>query len=192
MLAAIQVIICEPRSGSIISPNQLKSLILYIAINSRAMKPNTYTKLYVHCVFAPKGRESLLNDSINEKIHKYIYGIIKGQGCFPVNINGTKDHIHILMGFKPEIAIADLIRDIKRSSSLYLNEHVKSPFRFSWQEGYGAFTVGYRDLDRIFHYISEQQEHHKGKRFREEYMQLLIDEGVDYKPEYLYEFYDSD
>ena len=161
-------------------------------LKTRAMKPNTYTKLYVHCVFTPKGRESLLKGPLNEKVQKYIYGIIQEKRCFPMIINGMEDHIHILMGFRPDISISDLIRDIKRSSSLFINEQQKSGFRFSWQEGFGAFSVGYKDLDRTFHYISNQEEHHRTRRFREEYMQMLTDEGIEYNSEYLYEFYDSE
>ena len=113
------------------------------------MKPNSYTKLYVHCIFTPKGRESMLSDSVRDNIHKYIYGVIKGKKCFPVAINGMKDHIHLLIGFNPMISISDLIRDIKRSSAMFINEQSKSYYKFKWQEGFGAFTVGFRDLDRV-------------------------------------------
>jgi len=74
------------------------------------MKPNTYTKLYVHCVFTPKGRTSLLTDSIRDRVHRYIYGTVKEKKCYPVVINGTKDHVHILLGFGPTVCISDLIR----------------------------------------------------------------------------------
>ena len=157
----------------------------------RAMKPNSYTKLYVHCIFTPKGRESLLTDSIRDNVHKYIYGIMKAKKCFQVAINGTKDHIHLLIGFNPLISISDLIRDIKRSSAMFINEQSKSYLKFKWQEGFGAFTVGYRDLDRVFNYILNQQEHHHKKSFKEEYKQILIDEGINFNPEYLFEFYDD-
>jgi len=155
------------------------------------MKPNTYTKLYVHYVFTPKGRDSLLTDSIRDKVHKYIYGVIKEKKCFPVIINGTKDHIHLLIGFNPLISISDLVRDIKRSSALFINEQSKSYLKFKWQEGYGAFTVGYRDLDRVLKYISNQQEHHLKRSFRDEYIQMLVDEGIDSDPQFLFEFYDD-
>jgi putative transposase len=97
------------------------------------MKPNTYTRLYAHCVFTPKGKSSLLTDSIRDRVHKYIYGIIKEKKCYPVAINGTKDHIHILIGFGPTISISDLIRDIKRSSAMFINNEVRSYYKFSWQ-----------------------------------------------------------
>lgn len=156
------------------------------------MKPNTYTKLYAHCVFTPKGRQSLLKASIREKVHKYIYGIIKGLKCNPIAMNGTDDHIHILIGFIPTLSISDLVRDIKRSSALYINTNQLLPSKFSWQEGFGAFTVGYRELDHVYQYILNQEKHHSKGSFREEYLRILADEGIDYNSEYLFEFYDRD
>ena len=159
---------------------------------SRAMKPNTYTKMYVHCVFSPKGKRSLLVDSIRDRVHKYIYGIIKEKKCYPVAINGTKDHIHILFGFGPTICISELIRDIKRSSALFINDEIGSYLRFRWQEGFGAFTVGHRELDHVFKYIVNQEEHHRKKNFSDEYFEFLNDNEIDYCNDYLFEFYDED
>jgi REP element-mobilizing transposase RayT len=156
------------------------------------MKPNTYTKLYAHCVFTPSGRQSLLKESIREDVHKYIYGIIKGKNCNPIAINGTNDHIHLLVGFCPTLAISDLLRDIKRSSALFINTNHLLSLKFSWQEGYGAFTVGYRELDIVYKYILNQQTHHLKESFKEEYLDILTEQGIDYSAEYLYEFYDKD
>jgi putative transposase len=155
------------------------------------MKPNTYTKLYAHIVFTPMGRMSLMTDSIRTMIRKYIYGIIVEKKCFPVAINGTEDHIHILAGFPPTIAISDLVRDIKRSSSLFINEQSKPPRYFKWQEGFGAFTVGYRELDKVYKYILNQEVHHAEMSFKKEYMQMLTEEGVEYDDKYLFEFYEK-
>jgi putative transposase len=155
------------------------------------MKPNTYTKLYAHCIFTPKGRHSLLYEPIRDKVYKYIYGVIKGKNCYPVAINGTNDHIHILVGFCPSISIENLVRDIKRSSSLFVNTNHLLAHNFSWQEGYGAFTIGYRELDILYQYILNQQTHHLTGSFREEYLNILTEQGVDFSSEYLYEFYDE-
>ena len=155
------------------------------------MKPNTFTKLYVHCIFTPKGRNSLLTDSIRIKVHKYIYGIIQEKKCFPVAINGTKDHIHLLIGFPPTIAISDLIRDIKRSSAMFINSQVKTYLKFNWQEGFGGFTVGYRELDTVYKYILNQEEHHKTINFRNEYLKTLTDQEIKYDSNYLFEFYED-
>jgi putative transposase len=155
------------------------------------MKPNAYTKLYAHCIFTPRGRTSILMEPIRTTIHKYIYGVINGLKCNPIAINGTNDHIHILVGFIPTITIADLVRDIKRSSALYINSNRLLTNKFSWQEGYGAFTVGYRELDKVYHYILNQEDHHNRESSRDEYMRILVEEGIDYNPEYLFEFYDE-
>jgi putative transposase len=153
------------------------------------MKPNTYTKLYAHIVFSPLGETSLLRESIRPIVHKYIYGIIGAKKCYPVIINGTMDHIHLLTGFPPTLAISDLVRDIKRSSSLFINGRSGFGPKFRWQEGFGAFTVGYRDLDRVYKYILNQEEHHSKITFRDEYMQTLNEEGVEFEGDYLFEFY---
>lgn len=156
------------------------------------MKPNTFTKLYAHCVFTPKGRNSLMKNSLREKIQKYIYGVIKEKKCNPIAINGTEDHLHILVGFTPTISISDLIRDIKRSSALYINENHLSFYKFNWQEGFGAFTVGYRELDKVYKYVLNQEIHHNTQNFRDEYRQILTDEGIEEFDDYLFEFYDSE
>ena len=154
------------------------------------MKPNSFTKLYAHFVFSPKGRRSLLIDPVMEKVQKYIYGIIQEKKCYPIAINGMADHIHILVGLNPVISISDLIRDIKRSSTLYINNENLLPVKFAWQEGYAAFTVGYKDLDHVYKYVLNQKEHHSRKNFRNEYLQILTDQGFEDYNDYLFEFYE--
>jgi REP element-mobilizing transposase RayT len=155
------------------------------------MKPNTYTKLYAHCIFTPRGRHSLIKESIRENVYKYIYGTIQGKKCTPIAINGTVDHIHLLLRFCPSTTIEDLMRDIKRSSSLYINTNHLTNSKFSWQEGYGAFTVGYPELDKVYKYVLNQKVHHLKGTFREEYLGILIEQGIDYSSDFLYEFYDE-
>ena len=88
-----------------------------------------------------------------------------------------EDHVHALIGFPPTLAISDMMRDIKRSSALYINNEKLFPNHFSWQDGFGAFTVGYRELDKVFQYIKHQEEHHSNVEFRKEYINLLTEEG---------------
>ena len=156
------------------------------------MKPNSFSRLYAHIVFSPKGRTSLLTDSIRENIHRYIYGIIVGKKCHPIAINGPKDHIHILINYPPTLNLSDLIRDIKRSSSLFINDTRKSFIKFGWQEGFGAFSVGYRELDIVKNYILDQNEHHKKNNFKEEYFRILEDEGIQFEKDYVFEFYEGE
>jgi putative transposase len=177
-------------SGLRINKKILNLIAAFLKLTN--MKPNTYTKLYAHCVFTPRGRKSMLIDSIRPNVHKYIYGIIKGQNCYPVAINGTIDHIHILVGFRPSTTIENLVRDIKRSSSLYINSNNLLPSKFNWQEGYGAFTVGYRELDIVYNYILNQQTHHIKDNFKKEYLGILSEQGIDCSGDYNFEFYDED
>lgn len=134
----------------------------------------------------------MLKEPIRVIVHKYIYGIIKGMNCNPIAINGTSDHIHILVGFCPSISIENFVRDIKRSSSIYINTNNLLPMKFGWQEGYGAFTVGYPELDKVYKYILNQQTHHLKGSFKEEYLGVLTDHGIDFSTEHLYEFYDEE
>ncbi|HVN57647.1 MAG TPA: IS200/IS605 family transposase [Bacteroidales bacterium] len=153
------------------------------------MKPNSFTKLYVHYVFSPKGRESLLTEQIKESVQKYIYGIIVGKKCNPLAINGTSDHLHILTGLNPAVSVESLVRDIKRSSSLYINKSRLFSHGFNWQEGYGAFTVGYRELDVVYKYILNQKQHHERQNFKEEFTTILNEEGFKFDEKYLFDFY---
>jgi putative transposase len=153
------------------------------------MKPNTFTKLYVHCIFAPRGRSSLLSESVRTKTYKYIYGIIKEKKCNPIAINGTDDHVHLLIGFNPMISISDLIRDIKRSSAMFINANHLLSERFNWQEGFGAFTVGHKELDNVYKYVLNQNMHHLHNSFKDEYSKTLSEEGIDFSDSYLFEFY---
>ncbi len=148
---------------------------------------NTYTQLYVHIVFAVKGRENLIAPQWKEELFKYISGIITNKGQKLMVINGVPNHIHILVGFKPDVSLSDLVRDIKSNSSRYINEMKWVNGNFEWQRGFGAFTSGYSQLDHIANYIRNQEAHHKTKTFREEYVEILDQQEINYKPEYLFE-----
>src|SRR4029079_16651121 len=108
-----------------------------------------------------------------EDLYKYITGIIKNQGQKLISINGMPDHVHILVGLKPAIALADLVRDIKADSTTHINKQRWVHGRFSWQEGYGAFSYGHSQLDTIIRYIQNQQKHHERQSFKTEYLTLL-------------------
>lgn len=154
------------------------------------MKPGVYLKFYVHIIFSPRGRESLLPPLIREKVHKYIYGIIQNKGCKPIAINGTEDHIHILAGMNPVLSVSDLVKEVKRASSVYINNELSLPYHFNWQEGYGAFSVGFRELDTVFKYILNQENHHSSVKFKEEYKKILSDQDFQFNESFLFEFYD--
>ncbi len=149
---------------------------------------NTYTQLFVHFVFAVRNRSSIIMDNWQGLLYKYIAGIIEKQGHKLFSINGMPDHIHILVSMKPTQSPSDLVYHIKRSSSLWINENKFVKGRFSWQEGFGAFTYGKSQVPEISKYIENQKEHHKKKSFEEEYLGFLkafdieFDEMFVFKP----------
>lgn len=149
---------------------------------------STYSKIYIQVVFAVKGRHSLIQDSWEEELYKYITGIVQNKGQKMLAINGMSDHIHILIGMRPSCNLSDLVREIKKSSNGFINEKKYCSFKFEWQEGYGAFSYSHSALDNVIGYIANQKEHHHKKSFREEYVDFLKKFEVEFKEEYLFEW----
>lgn len=153
--------------------------------------PNTYTQLYIQFVFAVRHRESLIKGEWKDDLYKYITGIVQNNKSKMLAIGGMSDHIHIFIGYKPTIAIPDLVKDIKLASGSWINDNKLTSHRFNWQEGYGAFSYSLRDVDEIWRYIQNQEEHHRIKSFKEEYTELLGDFALEYDEKYLFEFFDD-
>jgi putative transposase len=139
---------------------------------------STYTQILYHVVFATKDRRPVLSDSRREDLYKYISGVIKNNKCKPVWTNGVKDHIHILLSLHPTIALADLLKDTKVASSVWIKENRIFPNFVGWQEGYGAFTYSLQDEPALITYVKQQEEHHRHVSFDEEYRKLLLDAGI--------------
>jgi REP element-mobilizing transposase RayT len=148
----------------------------------------TFSQIYIQVVFAVKGRENLISKQWKDDVHKYIAGVIKGKGQKPIIVNGMPDHIHAFFGLQPAMPISDLVRDMKNNSSKFINEKRFLKGRFSWQEGYGAFSYAYPQVKTIYDYILNQEEHHKKKFFRQEYIGLLKDFNIDYDEKYLFDW----
>ena len=134
---------------------------------------DTYTQIYIHIIFAVKGRSNLISSSWKNELYKYITGIITNEAQKLIAINGMPDHIHLLVGLKPTIALSNLVRDIKANSSRFVNEKSWIKGKFEWQHGFGAFSYSHSQLDTIINYINNQEEHHKKKTFKEEYISFL-------------------
>jgi putative transposase len=147
---------------------------------------NTYTQIYIQIVFAVQGRQSLIREQHNQELQKYMGGIISGQGQKLIAINNMPDHFHILVGQKPDIALSDLVRDIKAGSSGFINNRRWILGRFSWQEGFGAFSYSHSQLDTVVRYIQNQQRHHRSKSFTEEYLELLARFNVSHDQAYVF------
>jgi putative transposase len=153
---------------------------------------NTYTQIYIQTVFAVSGRLSLIRSEHKEEIYKYITGIVRNDGHKLIAINGMSDHVHILLGLKPDMALSDLVRDIKTNSTKFINERRLADGKFSWQEGYGAFSYGRSQLDSIIHYIQNQEKHHSRRSFKDEYLSLLKKFAIDFDGRYVFRFLEDE
>jgi REP element-mobilizing transposase RayT len=150
---------------------------------------NTFSQIYIQTVFAVNGRLSLITSDFKEELHKYITGIVRKQGQKLIRINGMPDHLHILIGLKPAMALANLVTDIKSDSSEWVNKKKLARAKFAWQEGYGAFSYGHSQLDTIVRYVMNQEKHHQRRSFRDEYLTLLRKFEIEFKEEFVFEFY---
>ncbi|MBK9290654.1 MAG: IS200/IS605 family transposase [Bacteroidetes bacterium] len=148
---------------------------------------NTYTQIHIHAVFAVKDRRSLIRRGWKDDLYKYITAIVQSNNHKMLAINGMPDHLHILFGLRPTQSLSDLIREIKSSSSKWINEKGFVTGRFSWQEGFGAFSYAKKDLQTVINYIENQEKHHARRSFREEYLDFLRDFEVTYDERYLFQ-----
>ena len=151
---------------------------------------DAFSQIYIQYVFAVKGRENLLQQPWREEVFKYMAGIVKGKNQKPIIVNGVSDHVHVFVGLKPAMNISDLIRDIKNNSSNFINDQKFLKGKFSWQEGYGAFSYSHSQIDSVYQYIANQEEHHRKKTFREEYIEFLKKFEIEYNEKYLFEWID--
>jgi putative transposase len=147
---------------------------------------NTYTQIYIQIVFAVEGRQNLIAPEHNDELQKFITGIVSGQKQKLIAINNMPDHLHLLVGLRPDSSLSDLVRDVKAGSSKFINGKHWVAGRFSWQEGFGAFSYSRSQLGAVIRYIENQQRHHAKKSFREEYIELLEKFNVDYDKKYIF------
>ena len=155
------------------------------------MKPGAFTQMYVQLVFAVKNRDAVLTNDIRKRVLEYMSGIITNLKHKSIIVNGTSNHVHILFGLNPSISVSDTVHDIKRSSSLFINNEKLCPYRFSWQEGYGGFTYSRSQISDVYNYIENQESHHKKRTFREEYIDILIKNEIEFEQQFLFDFWDD-
>ncbi len=149
---------------------------------------NTYSQIYIHVVFAVKGRESSISNKFKDELYKYICGIVTNNHQKVYAINGIPDHLHILISIKPNCLLSDLVRDIKANSSKWINQKKIILGKFQWQEGFGSFSVSESQISKVINYIEKQEEHHRIKSFRQEYIDFLKSYKIDFNEEYLFEW----
>ena len=147
---------------------------------------NTYTQIYVQVVFAVEGRQNLIARERKEDLQKYMTGIVSRQGQKLLAIHCMPDHVHILLGLEPNIALSDLVGDIKTGSTNHINEQKWVSGRFHWQTGFGAFSYSRSQLDEVIRYIENQEQHHAKKSFRDEYLEFLQKFNVSYDERYVF------
>jgi REP element-mobilizing transposase RayT len=147
---------------------------------------NTYTQLNIHCVFAVKYRKAIIHSSWEERLHKYITGIVQNNGHKMLAINSATDHLHLFVGLNPKQSISDMMRLVKGDSSEFVNKYQLTDRKFQWQEGYGAFSNSHSQIDAVVKYILNQKEHHQHKTFREEYVRILKDNDIEYNEKYIF------
>ncbi len=153
------------------------------------MASGTFSQIYIQLVFAVKYRENFLRKEFREEIFKYMSGIVTNKGQKSIIINGVEDHVHLFVGLKPSMKISDLARDVKNNTTNFINDRKFLNHKFSWQEGYGAFSYSHSHIDNVYKYILNQEKHHQKRSFREEYLELLEKFQIEFKDEYLFEFY---
>jgi putative transposase len=146
--------------------------------------PSTYLSLHYHIVFSTKNREPLIQASWQPRLHEYLGGTVNGLDGVSEIVGGVADHVHLLVRLKATHCLADFMRELKKASSVWVHNELKLP-AFTWQEGYAAFTVSATNRDAARDYIARQEEHHRGKTFREELIEVLERAGVEYDERYL-------
>lgn len=151
--------------------------------------PNTYSQITIHAVFAVKYRDNFIVKEWRNDLHRYISGIINGKGAKSLAVGGWDDHVHILFGMPVTASISDFMSAVKANSSRWINEQHFIKGRFQWQEGYGAFSYAKSQRDVVIKYIMNQEEQHRTRSFKKEYLKILADFEVEYYDNYLFEFY---
>ena len=149
--------------------------------------PNTFTQIQIHYIFAVSNRESIIMPEWREQLYKYITGIVKKQGQYPLAVGGWLDHVHLFVRMNSTMSPSKLMAEVKRSSTVWVNEHSFVLGHFSWQEGFGAFSYAHSQVQNVIQYILNQEEHHRNKTFCEEYISFLNHFGIEYDERYIFQ-----
>jgi len=146
---------------------------------------DSYTNLLYHIIFSTKDRRPLINDIYESRLYDYIGGTIRGLGGISLELNGTGDHVHVLAKLRPDNALSNVLRELKANASGWMHDVFPEVRDFSWQRGYGAFTVSRSNVDDVRRYIANQKEHHKKTTFRDEFIQFLKANGIEYDERFI-------
>ena len=148
--------------------------------------PRSYTNLIYHIVFSTKERRPLITPERQERLYDYLGGTIRGLGGISLGINGVEDHVHLLAKLRPDKSVSDVLRDLKSNATGWMHDVFPDAKDFSWQNGYGAFSVGPSEIERIKRYIANQKIHHGRQSFEEEFVELLKVHEIEFDPRFLW------
>lgn len=147
---------------------------------------NTYHQIYLQTVFAVKYREAVISKEWKSELFGVIGNLINETNCKTIIVNGVEDHVHCFLGLKPVVSVSELMKTVKAKSSKYINDNRLTKERFEWQEGYGVFSYSQSQVDNVYHYIKNQEAHHRKQTFRDEYIEFLKHFKIEYDEQYLF------
>jgi REP element-mobilizing transposase RayT len=147
---------------------------------------NTYHQIYLQTVFAVKYRHALINKQWRSKLFGVIGNLVNEWNCKTIIVNGVEDHVHCFIRLEPVVSVSDLMKTVKAKSSKFINDHSLTSKRFGWQDGYGVFSYSQSQVDKVYKYIQNQEEHHKKQTFRDEYLEFLKKFKIEYDEKYIF------
>ena len=147
---------------------------------------NTYHQIYLQIVFEVKYRAAVIDKSWSNRLYGVIGNLINESNCKTIIVNGVEDHVHCFIGLRPVVSVSELLKTVKAKSSKYINDHSLTSSRFEWQEGYGVFSNSQSQVDSVYNYIKNQEEHHKKQTFRDEYIGFLKQFKIEYDEQYIF------
>ena len=148
---------------------------------------HTFTRLVYHCIFSTKGRRAFINETIRERLYSYIRGILERNEAHALAIGGVADHVHLLIETSPAASVAEMMRIVKTNSSKWIRATFPTHADFGWQTGYGAFSVSSSAVPDVMRYIDNQAEHHRSRRFEDEFVEFLRRHGLDCDERYVWD-----
>lgn len=154
------------------------------------MKPGTFTQIYIQLVFSPLHKELLLDSEVRPQVFKYMSSGLTQLKHKSIIINGMEDHVHLFLGLNPNISVSETVKEVKRISSIFINENHFFKTKFEWQAGYGGFSYSHSQIGQVFNYILNQATHHKKRTFKEEYLEFLNKFEIEFEDQYLFQFFE--
>lgn len=152
---------------------------------------NTFSQIYLQFVFSVQHREALIPKQYKEELHRYITALVQNRKAKMLAVHCMPDHTHLFVGYKPNILIADFVKEIKVESNEFINAKKWVSGKFNWQEGYGVFSYSHSHIDKVIQYINNQETHHRARSFRQEYLALLQQFEIPFEEKYVFNFFDK-